>query len=186
MSENSGTNSTVALRYALALFELATEAGVVDAVGADLERFVALMAESADLSELVRSPIFSKDEQLRAVSAVADAVGITGLAANFIKLTASNRRLNTLPEAAAAYARLVRDSRGEDMADVTVAHPLTDADAAELTSLLSSKTGKTIRLTSRVDPSLIGGLIVKIGSRLIDTSLKTKLNSLKIALKEVR
>ncbi len=186
VSENTGMISGVAERYASALFELASEQGVVDAVASDLSRFAEMIAESADLARVVRSPVFSAEDQLKVVSALAAAEGIYGLVANFLKLAARNRRLFILPDAIVAYSRLVSASRGEVVAQVTSALPLSDAEVADLKAALASTSGKTIRLDAKVDQSLLGGLVVKIGSRLIDTSLKTKLNSLKIALKEVR
>lgn len=179
--------SGVALRYASALFELALEAGSLDAVSADLDAFERLLGESADLARLVRSPVFSGDEQIRAVGAVLARAGIGELSANLIKLAAQNRRLFVLPDMIKAYRQLLAAHRGEATAEVTSAEPLSDAQVSALKAALSGVTGgKDIKLASSVDPSLIGGLIVKVGSRMIDTSLKTKLSSLKVALKEVR
>lgn len=179
--------SGVAQRYAGALFELALEAGAVDAVLADLERFDALIAKSADLARLVRSPVFAAEVQLKAISAVLDRAGIGGLAANLVKIAASNRRLFVLPDMIRGYRALVAVHRGEATAEVTSAETLSDAQVSALKDALRGVTGgKDVKLVSSVDPSLIGGLIVKVGSRMIDTSLKTKLTSLKVALKEVR
>lgn len=179
--------SGVAQRYAGALFELALESNVVDAVLADLDRFDGMIAESADLARLVRSPVFAADVQLKAISAVLDRAGIGGLAANLIKIAASNRRLFVLPDMIRGYRALVAAHRGEATAEVTSAEALSDAQVSALKDALRGVTGgKDVKLVSSVDPSLIGGLIVKVGSRMIDTSLKTKLTSLKVALKEVR
>jgi F-type H+-transporting ATPase subunit delta len=177
--------SGMAGRYASALFDLAQESGAVDAVGADLARFDALIGESADLARLVRSPVFSSEEQTKAVVAVLERAGIGGLAANFIKLAAQNRRLFAVGEMIRAYKALVARSRGETTAQVVVAQPLSDSHLTTLKDALRSATGKDVALDVKVDPGLIGGLTVKVGSRMIDASLKTKLQSIKIAMKEV-
>jgi F-type H+-transporting ATPase subunit delta len=179
--------SGVASRYAGALFELALDTNAIDAVGADLETFDRMVKDSPDLARLVRSPVFAADAQLRAVSAVLERAGISGLGANLIKLAAQNRRLFIVPDMIRGYRALVAAHRGESTADVVSAEPLSDAQVSALKDALRGVTGgKDIKLVSSVDPSLIGGLIVKVGSRMIDTSLKTKLTSLKVALKEVR
>jgi F-type H+-transporting ATPase subunit delta len=172
-------------RYAHALFELASEANEIDAVGADLTRFEALVAESPDLARLVRSPVFSSEEQSRAVAAVMDKAGIGGLAGKFIRLVAQNRRLFAVAGMIRAYRALVARSRGETTAEVVAAQPLSEEHLAALKAALHASTGKDVALNVKVDPSLIGGLTVKIGSRMIDASLKTKLQSIKIAMKEV-
>lgn len=178
--------SGVAGRYATALFELASEAGAVDAVKADLDRFNALIAESDDLKRLVRSPVFSSEEQEKAIAAILDRAGISGLAGNFFKTVAANRRLFAIEAVIRAYEALVAEARGEVVAEVTVAQPLSDAHAATLKEALDAMTGKHVKLAVEVDPSLLGGLKVKIGSRLVDASLRTKLNSIRYAMKEVR
>lgn len=178
--------SGVAGRYATALFELARDAGAIDAVKADLDRFSALIAESGDLKRLVRSPVFSAEEQERAVAALLEKVGIVGLAANFFKTVAANRRLFTVEAIIRGYDALAATERGEVVAEVTVAQPLSDAHAATLKEALDALTGKNVKLAVEVDPSLLGGLKVKLGSKLVDASLKTKLNSIRTAMKEVR
>lgn len=187
MAETTSIVSGVARRYASALFEVALEAGAADAVGSDLDTFDKALGESADLRRLVGSPVFSAEEQTRAVSAVLAKLGIGGFAANFLGLAARNRRLFVLPGMIEAYRQLLAAHRGEQKAEVTSAHPLTEDQIASLSSALSGVAqGKEIRIVPKVDPSIIGGLVVKVGSRMIDTSLKTKLTSLKVALKEVR
>lgn len=177
----------VAQRYAGALFDLALDAGAVDQVAADLDAFEGLVKESADLKRLVMSPVFAAEEQIRAISAVLARTGIGGLAANLIRLAAQNRRLFAIPDMIAGYRALVAAHRGEATASVVSAEPLSDDQVAALKDALAGATGgRQVKLVSSVDPSLIGGLIVKVGSRMIDTSLKTKLTSLKVALKEVR
>ncbi|MGU3492530.1 F0F1 ATP synthase subunit delta [Xanthobacteraceae bacterium A53D] len=178
--------SGMAGRYATALFELAEEAGSTDAVAADLDRLKGLIAESADLQRLVKSPVFTSEQQVKAVGAVLTAAGISGLSANFVKLVAQNRRLFALPSIFEAFAALVAAKRGQTVAKVTVAEPLNDAHSAALKAALANQTGKDVSLDVTVDPSILGGLIVKLGSRMVDASLKTKLNSIRHAMKEVR
>ncbi len=172
-------------RYATALFELALEAGAVDSVLADLERFDALLDESADLARLVRSPVFTADVQLKALAAVLDKAEIVGLAAQFLKVVTSNRRLYAVRDIVKAYGALVARHKGEVTAHVTVAEPLSDAHMNEIRNTLNAVTGKDVRVDVKVDPSIIGGLVVKLGSRMVDSSLRTKLNALKHAMKEV-
>lgn len=187
MAEAASIVSGVAERYAGALFEVALEAGAVDAVGADLTRFQGLIDESADLARLVKSPVFSSEDQTRAVAAVLARAEITGIAANVIRVAASNRRLFVFSDILRGYRALVAAHRGEITANVTSAEALSDSQAAALKAALKGVSGGTdVALSTSVDPSLIGGLVVKIGSRMIDTSLKTKLLTLKVALKEVR
>ncbi len=178
--------SGMAGRYATALFELARETNAIDAVKADLERFDALVAESADLSRLVRSPVFSADEQLHALAAVLDRTGIGGLAARFLKLVTTNRRLFAARDMVRGYRELVAKHKGEATAEITVAEELKDDHVAALRSALKAVSGKDVDLKIKVDPAIIGGLVVKLGSRMVDSSLRTKLNSIKHAMKEAR
>jgi F-type H+-transporting ATPase subunit delta len=173
-------------RYATALFELAREANAVEAVQAELDRFDALVAESADLTRLVRSPVFSAEEQMRALSAVLERAGIGGLAANFLKLAASNRRLFAVRDMIKAFRALVAQHKGEATAEVTVAEALKDAHVNTLRAALKTVTGKDVDLDVKVDPAILGGLVVKLGSRMIDSSLRTKLNAIRHAMKEAR
>ena len=179
------TDSALAGRYATALFELALEAEAVDAVLADLQRFDALLDESADLMRLVRSPVFTADMQSKALAAVLDKAGIEGLAAQFLKVVTSNRRLFAIRNIVKTYGALVARHKGEVTAYVTVAEPLSDAHRDEIRNTLDAVTGKDVRVDVKVDPSIIGGLVVKLGSRMVDSSLRTKLNVLKHAMKEV-
>jgi len=178
--------STMAGRYATALFDLARETSAIDAVKADLERFNALLAESPDLTRLVRSPVFSATEQLQALSAVLERAGIGGLAAKFLKLVAANRRLFAVRDLIKAYRELVAAHKGEATAEVTVAERLKDEHAAALRSALKTVSDKDVDLDIRVDPAIIGGLVVKLGSRMVDTSLRTRLNAIRHAMKEAR
>lgn len=178
--------SGVAGRYATALFELAREAGAIDAVKADLDRFASLIAESDDFKRLVRSAVFSSEEQERAVTAVLEKAGIGGFSGNFFKMVAANRRLFAVEAMIRGFDALAAAEKGEVVAEVAVAQPLSDTHAATLKQALDQMTGKDVKLAVTVDPSLLGGLKVKIGSRLVDASLKTKLNSIRYAMKEVR
>jgi F-type H+-transporting ATPase subunit delta len=174
-------------RYAGALFELALENKAVDAVKSDLDRFDALLGESPDLMRLVRSPVFGADEQLKALSAILERAGIGGLAANFLRVVTTNRRLFAVRDMIRGYRALVARHRGEVHALVTVAEPLNDASVGALKDALKNVTsGKDIDLDVKVDPAIIGGLIVKVGSRMVDSSLRTKLNAIKLAMKEAR
>ena len=185
MADNLSLVSAVAERYAGALFELALEDNQLPAVESDFARVTAMLADSADLTRLVRSPVFSAADQLRAVAAILEKAGIGGLVANIIKVAAGNRRLFIVPDIITAFRRLAAKHRGEVAAEVTSAEPLSDKHVAELKDALKASIGKDVALDTKVDPSLIGGLIVCVGSRMIDGSLRTKLNSLKLAMKEV-
>ncbi len=185
MANSSKQISGVAERYANSLFELALESKSVEKVEKDLAGFEAMLAGSEDLRRLVSSPVFSGEDQLRAISAIADKAGIKGVVGNFLRVVARNRRLFAIPGIIRAFRAMAAEHRGEVVADVTSAHALSSAQEKELASALKSVAGKDISMNITVDPSLLGGLIVKIGSRQIDTSLRTKLNALKLALKEV-
>ena len=176
--------SGVSGRYATALFELARDERSIDTVKSDLDRFEAMLADSADLKRLVRSPVFSADMQARALSAVLDQAGISGISAKFLKVLTSNRRLFAVTEVIRAFRALVAKFRGEATAEVTVAETLNDRNLDALKVALKSVTGKDVALNVKVDPSIIGGLVVKLGSRMVDSSLRTKLNSIKHAMKE--
>ena len=185
MAKSSSPISGIADRYAGSLFELAVQSKSVAKVEADLSRFEELLAGSDDLSRMIKSPVFSADEQYKAVAAIADKAKITGLVGNFLRVVARNRRLFAVPAMIKAFRSIATEQRGEVAADVVSAHPLTAPQKSELSAALKGVTGKEVVISAAVDPSLLGGLVVKIGSRQIDTSLKTKLNSLKLALKEV-
>lgn len=175
----------IAGRYAIALFELARDENKLDETAQELSGVQALLDESEDFARLVRSPIFSAAEQEGAVSEIAGKAGLSSLTANFLKILAKNRRLFTLTGVISAFRKLLANHRNELEADITSAVPLTDKQTEELKATLKAKTGKDISLNPHVDPSLLGGLIVKIGSRMIDNSVRTKLNNLKMAMKEV-
>jgi F-type H+-transporting ATPase subunit delta len=174
-------------RYASALFDLANEERKLAEVEQDVAQISRLLNESPDLMRMVRSPVFSAEEQAKAIQAIAARAGLTPLAANFLRLLARNRRLFALVDTLKAFRAIVARHRGEVAADVTSAHALSEAQLNALTDTLSSTIGgRRVQITTKVDPSILGGLIVKMGPRMIDSSLRTKLNSLKTAMKEVR
>jgi len=186
VASQEGIVSGMAGRYATALFELALEERALDAVKADLDRFDALVQESPDLARLVRSPMFSSAEQLNAIAAVLDRAGIGGLAANFLKLAARNRRLFAVRDMIKAFRSLFARQRGEVSASLTVAEPPNERQLDTIKDALKSITGgKSVDLTVNIEPAIIGGLIVRLGSRMVDNSLRTKLNAMKHAMKEV-
>ena len=178
--------SGMAGRYATALFELALEERALDQVQKDLETFDALVAGSPDLERLVRSPVFTADEQAKALVAILQKANIGGLAANFLKIVAANRRLFAVRDMIRGFRKLVAQHKGETTAEVTVAEKMSEQNLAALTSALKSVTGKDVALDVKIDPAIIGGLVVKLGSRMVDSSLRTKLNSIKYAMKEAR
>ncbi len=178
--------SGMAGRYATALFELALEGNALDSVRDDLDRFDQLVRDNPDLERLVRSPVFTAEQQTRAIGTILDRAGIGGLAAKFLKLVSSNRRLFAVRDMVRAYRALMAKHKGEVTAQVTVAEPLNDARLAEIKTALRSITGKDVVVDVQVDASIIGGLIVKLGSRMVDSSLRTKLNAIKLAMKEAR
>ena len=185
MAQSTSLISGVAQRYAGSLFELAEQAKSVSRVEKELGQFEGLIEGSEDLRRLIASPVFSADDQLRAISAVADKAKITGLTGNFLRVVARNRRLFAVPGMIRSFRQIAAAARGEVAAEVSSAHALTAAQQKELATTLKGVAGKDVAINVSVDPSLLGGMIVKLGSRQIDTSLKTKLNSLKLALKEV-
>ena len=180
----SGTaEGGLAGRYANALFELAQDQKVLDAVSADLISLRKALDSSPDLASLVQSPVFSAKDQGTALKAVLDKMGVKDLTTKFVLLLAQKRRLSVLTGAIKSYESLLAKSRGETEAEVISARHLNDDEVAELKSVLKSKLGKEPRLHSRIDPTLLGGLIVKVGSRMIDSSLRTKLDGLRAAMK---
>ena len=170
-------------RYATALFELAQESKSLDAVAADLARVMALLVGSADLARLVRSPVFSRDEQGRAMGAVLDRLNVSTLTKNFAGLLAQKRRLFALVGIIAAFNALTAKQRGEMSAEVTSAQTLKPAQLTALAGTLKDALKREIRITQTVDPTLLGGLVVKVGSRQIDSSLKSKLVRLERAMR---
>ena len=172
-------------RYATALFELAQEENAIEPVAADLSRFQKLLDESEDLRRLVRSPVFSAEDQLAALDAILARAEIGGLAANFIRLVTRNRRLFAIADMIKAYRVLVAQSKGEVAAEVTSAEPLADAHLEELKAAIKASIGRDVDLALKIEPAILGGLIVKVGSRMVDNSLRTKLQNLRIAMKGI-
>jgi len=183
LTEPSSPVSGVAERYASALFELARDEGALGPVERDLRSLQAALGESADLRRFVASPVFSAEEQMRAIGAVADRAGMHTLTGNFLRLVARNRRLFALPGMARAFLAMAARARGEMRADVTSARPLSPPEIDELRTAIGQRVGGKVVLDARVDPGILGGLVVKIGSRMIDSSLRTKLDIMKTRLK---
>jgi len=173
----------LASRYATALFELAGESRALDAVSGDLGTFRRAMGGSPELARLVKSPVFSREDQARALKPVLEKMGANALTSQFLLLLAAKRRLFALEGIIAGYERLVARSRGETEAEVTSARALNDGELAELKNTLKANLGREPRLHTKVDPSLLGGLVVKVGSRMIDTSLRTKLSGIRAVMK---
>ncbi len=175
--------SGLAGRYAIALFNLALEERSVEAVGRDFAALKVLMASSPDLSHLVRAPVFSRSEQKKGMDAVLRRMEAAPLTVRFVLLLASKGRLFALLDIARAFELLASVQRGEIRAEVTSARVLSDSEISELKATLKSKLGREARLDTKVDPSILGGLIVKVGSRMIDSSLRTKLEGLRAAMR---
>lgn len=183
MEISGGITASLSGRYASALFELANEQGHVMAVESDLEKLDAALRESADLTGLINNPQLGRDAAGRAMDSVAGLLDLGDLAKKFLGVLAANRRLSALPDVISAFAQIAAAHRNEVSADVTSAHPLDDAQIAALTEKLQGRTGKSIKLKTSVDPEILGGLVVKIGSQMIDSSIRTRLNSLAQAMK---
>jgi F-type H+-transporting ATPase subunit delta len=181
-SENVSV-SGLAGRYATALFELASESKALDAVGSDLTRLSALIDGSKDLARLVRSPVFSREDQGKAIGAVLDRLGVDQLTKNFIGLLAQKRRLFALPGIVRDFETLLANQRGQMSAEVVSAQPLKAEQRTALAGTLKDALKREVRIAERVDPTLLGGLIVKVGSRQIDSTLKSKLVRLERAMK---
>ena len=184
-SETSGTTG-LGERYATALYELADEQKLLDPVAEDLRSLRGLIAESADLKRLIRSPVLSRSEQAKAIAALAERAGFQSLVRNVLGLMARNRRLFVLPEVIDAYLTELAVRRGEVTAHVTAAQELTEAQRQRLDERLRHAVGGKVAIELRVDPSLLGGLIVKLGSRMVDASLSSKLHRLQLAMKGVQ
>ncbi len=186
MADQSEHVSGVAGRYASALYALASDERQTAEVAASLASLQTMISGSADLRRLVRSPVFSSAEQTRALNALLEKAAISGIAANFVRLVAAKRRLFALSDMIRDYNKLYDAARGLTRAEVTSAAPLSDAEVADLKDQLRGKAaGQDVALSVKIDPAIIGGLIVKLGSRMVDGSLRTKLNAIRTAMKEV-
>lgn len=181
------TQSTglIAERYASALYELADDAKALDQVAADLRALKAMIGSSPDFVRLIRSPVLDRADQAKAVTALAEKAGFHDLTRKFLGAVAANRRLFALASVIEAFLAELAHRRGEATADVTSAIALTPAQTAALEQALRSVVGSKVSVDLKVDPSLIGGLVVRVGSRMIDTSLATKLRRLRLAMKGV-
>jgi F-type H+-transporting ATPase subunit delta len=183
-SEATGV-SGLAERYAAALFDLADERHALDAVAGDLRELRAMLADSPDLSRLVRSPVLSREEQGKAIAALAENAGLSPLTRDFLAVVARNRRLFAAPAMIESYLAKLAERRGEVTAEVTAAQPLSEAQNAALGEQLRRAVGRRVAVDIRVDPGLLGGIVVKVGSRMIDSSLRSKLQRLRLALRGV-
>jgi F-type H+-transporting ATPase subunit delta len=170
-------------RYANAVFELAQEEKSVEAVERDFVTLRSLIEQNPDLARLVKAPVYSRDEQSRTMKAVLERMNAARLTRQFVRTIAAKRRLYALDDIIRSFDRLVAKLRGEVHTQVTSARTLSDAETIELKAILKSKLGRDPRLETKVDPNLLGGLIVKVGSRMIDSSLRTKLNSIRAAMR---
>ena len=185
MSEPASISAGIAARYATAIFELAREDSALAALETDVEALGAALDVSPELRAMIASPILTRDEQGRAIAAIAAAMTLQASFANALALMAQRRRLFVLPQLVRALRARIAEEKGEVTADVTSAAPLSDAQAKKLAEVLQARTGKAIRLNAAVDPALIGGLVVKVGSKMIDTSIRSRLAALQNAMKEV-
>jgi F-type H+-transporting ATPase subunit delta len=177
--------ATMAGRYAAALFELAKDQRQLDQVERDLAALAQMLDASGDLRRLVLSPVITTHDQAKAFNAILGKAGVAGLVSNFVNLIVRNRRLFALRDMIQAFRALLARERGEVNANVTSAHPLTPEQMQALADSLRISIGKNVRIETRVDPNLLGGLVVKVGSRMIDSSLRTKLNNLKVVMRGI-
>lgn len=173
-----GITASLQGRYATALFDLAQEQGAVGAVEGDLAALGQAIEGSADLAALIRNPQISRDAAAKAVAGVADVLGLGAITKNFLGVVAQGRRLDVLPEIIAAFANIAAAARGEVAAHVTSAHPLEPAQIEALAAKLAAREGKAVKISADVDPALLGGLVVRIGSQQIDSSIRTRLHTL--------
>ncbi len=183
----AGKNSTsgdIAKRYATALFELAEETGALDTVEGDLKSLGAMINQSADLSKFIASPLYSREEHTRALDALLGKAGASALTKQFIGTVAGHRRLFVLTDMIKSFGEMLAAKRGQMSAKVESAHPLNDAQLAKIKEILKGQLDSDVTLETTVDPELLGGLVVRVGSRMIDSSLRTKLNRLQLNLKE--
>jgi len=184
VSETASISTGIALRYATAIFELAKESNSLDALAADIDALDASIAGSADLQSLISSPIYSRGEQQAAITAVAGKIGLSENLSNLLALMAAKRRLFVLPQLLRVLRDLIAEEKGEVTADVTAAKALNDAQREKLAEAIKASVGKDVKINLAVDENLIGGLVVKVGSKMIDTSIAAKLSNLQNAMKE--
>jgi F-type H+-transporting ATPase subunit delta len=185
VANTASMSQSIAGRYAQAVFDIARDEGGIDRIASELDQLQAALDDSAELRDVIVSPLYSRDDQKKAIGALTQKMGLGATLANTLQLMASNRRLFVLPALIAKLRGLIANERGEVTADVTSAVALTDDQKNKLTETLARKSGKTVKLNTRVDEALIGGMIVKLGSQMIDSSVRSKLASLQNAMKEV-
>lgn len=185
MANTVSMSQSIAGRYAQAVFDIVKEEGGLDALAQQVQDLGAALADSPDLRDLINSPIYTREQQTNAISALASKMGLSATLANTLQLMGKNRRLFVLPQLVTRLGDLIADERGEMTVDVTSAIALSDEQQKRLADTLSEKSGKKVKLKTRVDESLIGGMIVKMGSQMIDSSVRSKLASLQNAMKEV-
>lgn len=183
MEISGGITASLSGRYAAALYELASERGVIAQVESDLGALSAALNESGDLARLLVDPEVKREASGRAIAAVADLLGLQPLTRDFLGVLAANRRLATLGDSIASFGAIAAAARGEVTADVTTAHPLDAEQVAQITTKLAEREGRTVKVRTAVDPAILGGLVVRIGSREIDGSIRTRLHSLAQAMK---
>ncbi len=183
MELSAGIQASLSGRYASALFELASEAGTVSAVENDLETLADALRESAELRALIRNPEVSREAMGRVLAGLGGATNLADLTRNFLGVLAQNRRVGELPAIIRAFRSIAAAQRGEVTAEVASAHPLTDEQLTTLEQKLRARQGRTVKLKTRVEPELLGGLVVTIGSQRIDSSIRSRLNSLAQAMK---
>ena len=185
MSDSASISSGIAQRYATAVFEIAKENKRLDKLEANLGDLHTALQESADLRDLLHSPILTREVQGQAIKAIAKKMGLIPALQNALSLMATKRRLFVVPQMVAQLREMIAAHKGEVTADVVSAKALTDAQAKKLSETLTSKFGQDVKINASVDETLIGGLVVKVGSKMIDTSIRSKLNSLQNVMKEV-
>ena len=185
MSEPASISSGIAARYATAIFEIARDNNEISNLETGVDSLRASLADSAELRDLISSPVYSREAQGKAITAIAGKMGLSAVLTNSLGLMAQKRRLFVLPQLIAQLDALIAEDKGEVTAEVTSAKALTKTQADKLTKVLSASVGKEVKLNAAVDDALIGGLVVKVGSKMIDTSVASKLASLQNAMKEV-
>ena len=183
MENSGGIQASLAGRYATALFELARDAKVIDSVGDSLSGLSAALEQSKDFAALTTNPLLSRAAATKAVAAVAKSMKLDGLTGKFLGVLAQNRRLGQLGPVIKSYNALAAAHRGEATAEVTSAHPLDAAQVTALKKQLKTKVGRDVAVDLKVDPTILGGLVVQIGSQMIDSSIRTRLNTLANAMK---
>jgi F-type H+-transporting ATPase subunit delta len=185
VSEPASISSGIAERYATAIFEISKENKSLAKLESNIADLTAALDESADLRTLISSPIVSREDQERAIAAVGKKMALEDVIQNGLSVMAQKRRLFVLPQMIAQLRAMIADDKGEVTADVVSAKPLTQAQSDKLAKTLKANIGKEVNINATVDESLIGGLVVKVGSKMIDTSIRSRLNSLQNAMKEV-